>query len=671
MALFTASETVSPWLTTNDLLVPRELALRQGQFGIQQQNALMAQEQHQQATDANSTEYLARAAQGLLSASGGDEAKAAAAYPDAIASLPPSLRGRAPASWPGMAAIQRAAAMGTSSAEQYKTQQSGVAGAGVGAAYGFGPGASAAPGSGATDIPGTKEEVLAAIMQRESGGQNIRNRTGPGGTPESTASGYYQMIDPTWLEYAKLAGVDTAQYPTAMSAPREVQARVAGLLYDRQGQRPWAASAPRGQQANAAPVAPAGGAQQPAPYKVASLTPTAPPTPPAAAAALPDAEATKQAQATGQPVEILGGNGTWALPNGGVTSTPPAAPAPAQTVAPAQTAQAAPAQQVAPAAPAAAQMPAELQTDAHGLTARDRAELAPMYDLMAKGRLPATTFQTEAQQRVAFNAARQDKWTAQQTAARTEQRAVDKAAMEAAERAKPYQGTGMEQQDVNIVDAGDDGSRRYAGAHARLAAPKYFPDGSVVRPDMSAYDIPTFKGAAGGPDPGMSKAATTPPPAVVEGMLGNVQSVRQIDKALAELDRRKGAGVGWLAGSTPAIILNRTDPEGVALRALIADIGSLKIHDRSGAAVSASESPRLMPFIPSISDPPEAIKDKLTKFRREYQAALQDSYQVYGPKAGGKALEPVEAALKGYSDKPATAVTPDHPPLPPGFKVIQ
>jgi hypothetical protein len=89
-----------------------------------------------------------------------------------------------------------------------------------------------------------KERFLQGVVTRESGNRNVPNQQGPGGTPLSSSSGYFQITDPTWRENARLAGVDTDKYPTAMSAPREVQHQVAGLLYDREGERPWAASAP-------------------------------------------------------------------------------------------------------------------------------------------------------------------------------------------------------------------------------------------------------------------------------------------------------------------------------------------------------------------------------------------------------------------------------------------
>jgi hypothetical protein len=45
--------------------------------------------------------------------------------------------------------------------------------------------------------------------------------------PNSRAQGFYQITTPTWETYAAKAGVDLKQYPNAMSAPKEIQARVA------------------------------------------------------------------------------------------------------------------------------------------------------------------------------------------------------------------------------------------------------------------------------------------------------------------------------------------------------------------------------------------------------------------------------------------------------------
>src|SRR4051812_4623905 len=50
------------------------------------------------------------------------------------------------------------------------------------------------------------------------------------------------MINPTWRRWAKDAGVDISQYPTAMSAPKEVQRAVAEHGFKTEGFRPWEAT---------------------------------------------------------------------------------------------------------------------------------------------------------------------------------------------------------------------------------------------------------------------------------------------------------------------------------------------------------------------------------------------------------------------------------------------
>lgn len=102
----------------------------------------------------------------------------------------------------------------------------------------------------------------------------------------------------------------------------------------------------------------------------------------------------------------------------------------------------------------------------------------------------------------------------------------------------------------------------------------------------------------------------------------NKANLSVLDDAIARITARPESvglsrGVGKLPfmGGVADVVNQRMDPEGVEARASLANIGSLVIHDRSGAAVSIHEFPRLAPFIPDVSDTPEAALIKLRKLR--------------------------------------------------------
>jgi Transglycosylase SLT domain len=243
-----------------------------------------------------------------------------------------------------------------------------------------------------------------------------------------------------------------------------------------------------------------------------------------------------------------------------------------------------------------------------------------------------------------------------------------KARLKAAERGDgPYQGTAMDAQDSNILLRGDPTTQEYAAAYNRQNSPRFFPDGSRVDPNMGAYRPPQYAGP-GVPQPqggqsapqqapaqtgGMTRVPQQAPATVVTGMLENAASLQKIDDAFAALASPDAKGsVGPIAGGVAGLpvigqtAINTFDPKGVAVRAIIADIGSLKVHDRSGAAVAASEQPRLRPFIPSASDDPQTVRTKLQNFRREYAAIMRDTYSVYGPGGGFKPLPVIENTLR-------------------------
>jgi hypothetical protein len=98
----------------------------------------------------------------------------------------------------------------------------------------------AAASSGAAGAAGPAgDDVLdRVIAPLESGNRNIHQQVVSPSV--SSASGYYQITNSTWRDTAPKAGVDTGKYPTAMSAPRDVQKQVAQELYRQRGAQPWA-----------------------------------------------------------------------------------------------------------------------------------------------------------------------------------------------------------------------------------------------------------------------------------------------------------------------------------------------------------------------------------------------------------------------------------------------
>ena len=94
-------------------------------------------------------------------------------------------------------------------------------------------GPSGQPSRVATTAPGTSlnSSPMDLVATLESGNTNVAQKIHDKNTDKGTpAGGFFQIIDPTWQTYAKTAGVDLNQYPTAMSAPRDIQAKVASAI---------------------------------------------------------------------------------------------------------------------------------------------------------------------------------------------------------------------------------------------------------------------------------------------------------------------------------------------------------------------------------------------------------------------------------------------------------
>lgn len=215
---------------------------------------------------------------------------------------------------------------------------------------------------------------------------------------------------------------------------------------------------------------------------------------------------------------------------------------------------------------------------------------------------------------------------------------------------KPRQGQGPNGE--NIVIPGQDITGTF---------PSPWHDKPFEKPDGPIVPSREVKVVEGGP----KKALDHKDVADIGTHLGSLQKFDDVNKQLdAHPDIKMGNTVeGWVAGMSPeagAALLNRNDPKGIEARANIANIGSMIIKDRSGAAVSIHEMKRLAPFIPDpYKDNPAEVKRKLGELRKQinietklYYDKLRDGNQAIPPELAERA----RTIGKGGSTIPQAAI---------------
>lgn len=160
-------------------------------------------------------------------------------------------------------------------------------------------------------------------------------------------------------------------------------------------------------------------------------------------------------------------------------------------------------------------------------------------------------------------------------------------------------------------------------------------DQGLVLIDPRNGAVTMVNGPNGQPLTKAAAPAKALPTSAANGLLTNVQNLKRAETALKLINGETVGEVsgdpnatGW-KGLMPNMLLNRLDPAGVDTRAMIADLGSLVINDRSGAAVTAAEFPRLAPFIPTAYDDPATARKKLERFVQVYRETLQDQSDFY------------------------------------------
>ena len=146
------------------------------------------------------------------------------------------------------------------------------------------------------------------------------------------------------------------------------------------------------------------------------------------------------------------------------------------------------------------------------------------------------------------------------------------------------------------------------------------------------------------------------PATQLSSQVENFNTINQIDKAI-EAVKNNPESFGT-KNYLPNAITQRVDPKGVDARGRVAEIGAVKLHDLSGAAVSASEAPRFQPFLPSATDSPEKIVQNLNKMKESILGMENERNNMYsgGWKKQLKSLDrfkqPELPSQDGFSIRP-------------------
>ena len=122
-----------------------------------------------------------------------------------------------------------------------------------------------------------------------------------------------------------------------------------------------------------------------------------------------------------------------------------------------------------------------------------------------------------------------------------------------------------------------------------------------------------------------------------------------IDNALAAVKANPDS-VGFKT-VMPDIALAKLDPEGVQTRAAVAGLSAEKIHQLSGAAVSAAEFARLRPYLPANGDNAATVRDKLMNLRAEVERIK--AVHARGPTTVQPTASPTKPSTGSTGEVPA------------------
>jgi hypothetical protein len=146
------------------------------------------------------------------------------------------------------------------------------------------------------------------------------------------------------------------------------------------------------------------------------------------------------------------------------------------------------------------------------------------------------------------------------------------------------------------------------------------------RGTVEAIDLAPVPSVPKPPTPGTDRTTAATRNALAQGMsqLDNIRQARDwVRRRPESFGLRRGAALLPGMGQIGDVINQHTDPDGNEARQFVANVASLEIKDRSGAAVTVSEFPRLAAFVPQVHDTPEKIESNLNALERELLIVLR------------------------------------------------
>jgi hypothetical protein len=213
------------------------------------------------------------------------------------------------------------------------------------------------------------------------------------------------------------------------------------------------------------------------------------------------------------------------------------------------------------------------------------------------------------------------------------------------QREQPFQGTGTNEQNRNILIAGTKSgqfdTQEYASAYADLAAPRYNMDGSFVKPNMAAYAKPTFKppGATEVPD---YASQETPVPTILNMEQGKAAGFadRVRDAMPTISDTSEAAMNRWqvLLGKAPLIGNTLISPEFQLHQQAERNFINAVLRRESGAAINTDEFVQArQQYIPQPGDSPQVLAQKARNRATVLAGMIREAGPGYEPAAAAAA----------------------------------